>query len=114
MESVIVSEPGCYLGKISERLVIRGPMPRREQLDDDQLAFPFEVFAPPQLTVVTSNGERKPERPLRRPKTADGKRVPKTTPDQVELPLFRISEIVIAARGVSMSTDLIEACCERG
>lgn len=114
MESVIISEPGCYLGRTSERLVVRGPKPRREPVDDEQLAFPFDVPPPPALAVVTSSGVVHPDPPLRRPRTADGKPVPKISPDQIELPLFRISEIVIAARGVSMSTDLIEACCERG
>lgn len=31
-----------------------------------------------------------------------------------ELPLFRIQEIVLVGRGVSISTDLIEAACARG
>jgi CRISP-associated protein Cas1 len=34
--------------------------------------------------------------------------------EQIELPLFRVSEIVISSPGVSISTDLIETCCERG
>ena len=114
VESVIISEPGCYLGKTSERLVVRGPKPRREPVDDEQIAFPFDAPSPTVLTVVTSSGVVHSDPPLRRRRTADGKPVPKTSPDQIELPLFRISEIVIATRGVSMSTDLIEACCERG
>jgi CRISPR-associated protein Cas1 len=114
VESVIINEPGCYLGRTSERLVIRGPKPRLEPVEDGQLAFPFDLPPPPPLAVVTSSGVVRPDPPLRRRKTADGKPLPKTSPDQIELPLFRISEIVIAARGVAMSTDLIEACCERG
>lgn len=31
-----------------------------------------------------------------------------------EIPLFKLQEIVIASRGVSISVDLIEAACERG
>jgi CRISPR-associated protein Cas1 len=114
VDSVIISEPGCYLGRTSERLVVRGPRPRREAVDDEQLSLPLDLPPPPPLAVVTSSGVVHPDPPLRRRRTADGKPLPKTTPDQIELPLFRISEIVIAARGVSMSTDLIEACCERG
>ncbi len=34
--------------------------------------------------------------------------------EQVELPLFRVSEIIVASSGISISTDLIEECCERG
>lgn len=31
-----------------------------------------------------------------------------------EIPLFRLQEIVLVGRGISISTDLIEALCERG
>lgn len=31
-----------------------------------------------------------------------------------QFPLFRISEIVVSSRGIGMSSDLIEECCERG
>ena len=85
MESVIISEPGCYLGKTSERLVVRGPKPRREAVDDEQIAFPFDVPSPSVLAVVTSSGVAQPDRPLRRRRTADGRPVPKTSPDQIEL-----------------------------
>jgi CRISPR-associated protein Cas1 len=115
MESVIVTDPGSFLSKTSERLVIRGPRPRLELIEGGpQLSFGFDSPPAPCLTVVTSNGVRTPEPPLRIRRTPDGKPAPKTKPDQLELPLFRITEIVIAARGVSMSTDLIMACCERG
>ena len=115
MESVIVSEPGCFLGTTSERLIVRGPRPHLEVIEGGpQLSFPFDLPAKTPLTVVTSSGAKTPPPPLRRRRNADGTPAPKTTPDQLELPLFRISEIVIAAPGVSMSTDLIEACCERG
>jgi CRISPR-associated protein Cas1 len=33
---------------------------------------------------------------------------------ETEIPLFRIGEIVVPARGVSLSGELIEAACERG
>jgi CRISP-associated protein Cas1 len=38
----------------------------------------------------------------------------KKSPDEIELPLFRLGEIVISSPGVAISTDLVEACCERG
>ncbi|MBI5527265.1 MAG: CRISPR-associated endonuclease Cas1 [Deltaproteobacteria bacterium] len=31
-----------------------------------------------------------------------------------EFPLFRLSEIVISSRGITLSSDIIMACCERG
>jgi CRISPR-associated protein Cas1 len=56
-----------------------------------------------------------PPLPLRRPKPVDGNPpAPRKTAEQVELPLFRVSEIIVAGGGISISTDLIEECCERG
>ncbi len=112
MESVIVSAPGVMLGKTSERLVVRGPRPRLELVEGGpQLFLPIELPARPPLRLVTSAGIKGPPQPLRRSKAEGG---PRLTPERVELPLFRISDIVVAAPGVSVSTDLIEACCERG
>jgi CRISPR-associated protein Cas1 len=51
---------------------------------------------------------------LRRPKPNGDGPAPRKTPEQVELPLFRVSEIIVAGGGISISTDLIEECCERG
>ncbi len=116
MESVIVSDFGVVLGKTGERLVVRGPRPRLELIEGGpQLLLPLDLQSRPPLRVVTSNGVRTPEEPLRRPKArGDRPRAAQTKPEQVELPLFRISEIIIASSGVSLSTDLIEECCERG
>lgn len=111
MHTVIVSAPGVFLGKTSERLVVRGPRPRIELIEGGpQLFLPLDLAPKPRLSVVTSEGVRSPAPPLRRPKPGE----PRTTPDQIELPLFRISEIIIDTPGASLSTDLIEACCERG
>jgi len=98
----------------------------------------------PTLTVVTSDGLKTPPPPLRRAASAsisplanapagdraegDGKqsrdsgaashagsvKKPKKSRDEIELPLFRVGEIVIGSPGVSLSADLVEACCERG
>jgi CRISPR-associated protein Cas1 len=115
MESVIISDPGVFLGKTSERLLIRGPRPRLEVIEGGpQLTLPLHLTPLPPLTVVTSHGVQTPSPPLRRPRLIDGVPVARTKPDQLELPLFRISEIIVASPGVSVSTDLIEACCERG
>ncbi|MCW5891124.1 MAG: CRISPR-associated endonuclease Cas1 [bacterium] len=110
MDSVVVSKPGVFLGKTSERLVVRGPKPRLELVDGGpQLLLPFEIPPPQRLTVLTSAGERTEPARLRgaTPK-------PRTQPEQVELPLFRVSEIIVTGAGVTLSTDLIQACCERG
>lgn len=116
MESVIVSEFGVMLGKTSERLVVRGPRPRLELLDGGpQLWLPLDLPARPPLRVVTSEGVKTPPPPLRRRTVADGQpQAPRARPAQLELPLFRISEIIVAASGVTISSDLIEECCERG
>ncbi len=117
MESVIVSDFGVMLGKTSERLVVRGPRPRLELIEGGpQLLLPLDLQSPrPSLRLVTSNGVKAPEEPVRRPKASSGRaRAAGVKPEQVELPLFRISEIVIASSGVSLSSDLIEECCERG
>ncbi len=114
MESVIVSDFGVSLGKTSERLVVRGPRPRLELMDGGpQLLLPIDLVSRAPLRVVTSTGVRQPEEPLRRPKPGKP-RTAQPKPDQIELPLFRIGEIIIASSGVSLSTDLIEECCERG
>jgi CRISPR-associated protein Cas1 len=116
MNSVIVSDFGTVLGKTSERLVVRGPRPRLELIEGGpQLFLPMDLPARPSLRVLTSNGTKTPATPIRTGKPKDGApRAPRQRPEQVELPLFRISEIIVAAPGVSLSTDLIEACCERG
>ena len=75
-----------------------------------QLFLPLELLPRPPLRVLTSNGVRTPAPPTRKPKEG----APRTTPEQVEVPLFRISGIIIASREVTASSDLIEECCERG
>ena len=114
MESVIVSDFGVMLGKTSERLVVRGPRPRLELIEGGpQLFLPIELPPRPRLQVMTSGGVKKPEVPLRERRSGNGG-APRTKPDQIELPLFRVSEIIVTGGGVSVSSDLIEECCERG
>ncbi len=113
MQSVIVSDFGVILGQTSERLVVRGPKPRLELVEGGpQLLLPLDF--PPvvrALRLVTSEGLKEPAKSLRLtpPKAARSAKA-----EEIELPLMRISEIVVASRGVSLSTDLIESCCERG
>jgi CRISPR-associated protein Cas1 len=66
------------------------------------------------LAVVASGGEKRPAPPLRDFGQNGAVRPPKSSPDRVEMPLFRVGHIVIASMGVSVSAGLIEACCERG
>lgn len=113
MDSVVITKPGVFLGKTSERLVVRGPRPNVDLIDGEpQLTLPFGLPPPPpSLAVVTSEGTRKPPQPLRRLGDAATSR---RKQEQLQIPLFRISEIIVTASGVSLSTDLIEECCERG
>jgi len=117
MNSVIISGYGVMLAKTGERLVIRGPRPRLELIEGGpQLFLPLGVdHKRPTLTVITSEGTKTPPPPLRRSlPDANGAKPPKKSPDEIEMPLFRVSEIIITSPGVSISTNLVEACCERG
>jgi CRISPR associated protein Cas1 len=117
MNSVIISDYGVMLAKTGERLVIRGPKPRLELIEGGpQLFLPLGLHNKrPTLSVVTSDGLRTPPPPLRRSTLdANGAKPPKKSADEIEMPLFRVGEIVIGSPGVAISADLIEACCERG
>jgi hypothetical protein len=107
MNSVIVTGFGVMLGKTSERLVVRGPRPRLELVEGGpQLFLPLDLPARPPLQVVTSDGIKSPVPSLRAARAANGDR-PAARPkaEQVELPLFRVSEIIVASSGISISTD---------
>jgi len=116
MDSVIVSDYGVMLAKTGDRLVVRGPRPRLEVIEGGpQLFLPLGLDnRRPALKLVTSSGEKHPAEPLRHLGANPAVRPPKASADQIELPLFRVGHIVVASAGVSISTDLIEACCERG
>lgn len=98
------------LGKTGERLVVRGPRPRLELVEGgpQALFLPIDLPPRPRLQVVTSAGVRKPE-VLLRERRAGGSSggAPRAKPDQIELPLFRVSEIIVTGGGVSVSSDLI-------
>ncbi len=116
MNSVIISDYGVTLGKTGERLVVRGARPRLELIEGGpQLVLPLGLnHKRPTLAVIASDGPKTPAPPLRRMADGAGATSPKKSPDQVEIPLFRVGEIVIGSPGVSLSADLVEACCERG
>lgn len=116
MESVIVSDFGVMLGKSSERLVVSGARPRLELVEGGpQLWLPLDMPPPRRgLRLVTSSGIKEPAPSLSLSKPKPGSRRASGGSQHIELPLFRISEIVVASRGVTLSSDLIEECCDRG
>lgn len=122
--------------KTSERVVVRGPRPRLELLEGGpQLLLPMDLGASPGPNLRVIRGKKgetagASDRPAvetgtqsvdgapgagksseARPEPA---KAPKQGPILTEVPFFRLSEIVIASGGVSLSTDLIEECCDRG
>jgi hypothetical protein len=102
MNSVIISDYGVMLAKTGERLVIRGPKPRLELIEGGpQLFLPLGLHNKrPTLSVVTSDGLRTPPPPLRRSTLdANGAKPPKKSADEIEMPLFRVGEIVIGSPG---------------
>src|SRR5271165_5102087 len=111
MNSVIITDYGVMLGKTGDRLVVRGPRPRLELIEGGpQLFLPLGLNAPrPKLTVVSSSGPRSAPPPLRMPKNTGGDagvtgaKPLKLRPEQIEMPLFRVSEIIIGSPGVSVS-----------
>lgn len=95
---VIVSEPGSVIGLHSERVVIRSRAnPKIETFTPDfQLLLPF--------ADDDESGQKPAEAAEEQSKEY------KTT----EVPLLKLSEIIICSRGVSISTDIVEECCLRG
>ena len=74
--------------------------------------LPFEwPKDPAKLSVLTTSGEKTSPPSLRLSASKPGSRAPK---EEIEIALLRLSEVVVASRGVSLSSDIIEACCERG
>ena len=135
MESLIVQDFGASLHKTSERVVVRGPRPHLELLEGGpQLLLPMDLGAShvPDLKVIqgkkrmaegaTAKDTGEPEGPAEASSKqtevpagkTDSPKAPKQGPILTEVPFFRLSEIVIASGGVSLSTDLIEECCDRG
>src|SRR6516162_2550076 len=111
MHSVVISDYGVMLAKRGERLVIRGPKPRLELIEGGpQLFLPLGLNNKrPILSVVTSEGLKTPAPALRRSAPdANGIKTPKKSRDEIELPLFRVREIVIGSPGVAISADLVE------
>jgi CRISPR-associated protein Cas1 len=135
MQSLIVQDFGASLHKTSERVVVRGPRPHLELLEGGpQLLLPMDLGTSqvPDLRVIQGkkgaaeganagqgeNPDQASNNSLKETEAArtkpDPPKAPKQGPILTEVPFFRLSEIVIASGGVSLSTDLIEECCDRG
>jgi CRISPR-associated protein Cas1 len=116
METLIVQDFGASLHKTSERVVVRGPRPRLELVEGGpQLLLPVDLpSAPPALKVVSTQKRKSREGTEQGTGTSSTRDLPKQGPVLTEVPFFRISEIVVASAGVSISADLIEECCQRG
>jgi CRISPR-associated protein Cas1 len=136
VQTLIVQDFGVSLHKTSERVVVRGPRPRLELIEGGpQLLLPMDLGASPAPTLRVLRGKKnEPDGAVQKPNGPEGSdsvvaesgtaqqksaqaetpKVPKHGPILTEVPFFRLSEILIASGGVSLSTDLIEECCDRG
>ncbi len=135
MESLVVQDFGVSLHKTSERVVVRGPRPHLELVEGGpQLILPMDLGASPFPDLKLIQGKKRSpgdastegkgvgkgavegssKEAEEAPAKAGLPKAPKQGPILTEVPFFRLSEIVIASGGVSLSTDLIEECCERG
>jgi CRISPR-associated protein Cas1 len=102
---IIINQYGALLGKHSERLIIKSSLPVRTEPEgiDRQLPLPF-----PEANHVP--GECSSNLAPAKPIQTKSHRVR----EKQEIPFFRISELIIASKGVSISADLIEELCQRG
>ncbi len=102
---IIVNQYGAVLGKHSERLIIKSPLPARTEPPwvDRQMLLPFPGADPPEGDCASNLAPVKPIQTKSR-----------RSREKQEIPFFRISELIIASYGVSISTDLIKELCSRG
>ncbi len=84
--TVVVREYGTFVGRRGERLVLRGPVKARSAAAEAPTA---DTYPPPRARAAAPR-------------------------DEEEIPLFRVGEIVLPSRGVTVSTDLIEEATARG
>ncbi len=90
--TVIVREYGSSLGKRGERLVIRHPVKRAAAAQSE--------------AASTNEGSAEEVPP--------GRRATAAKREEEEIPFFRIGEILLPPRGVSISTDVVEEAAQRG
>ncbi|AKT38513.1 CRISPR-associated endonuclease Cas1 [Chondromyces crocatus] len=103
--TVLVEGYGVSVGKRSERLVVRRRPPREDATGNTEGAanVPPPLASPPTASLL-------PASPL-----PAARRTPATTrPTEEEIPFFQIGEIVLPARGVSVSVEMLAEAAERG
>ncbi len=83
--TIVIQEYGTFLGKHSERLVIRGPSTLKARLRENASAADADV----QAGAI-------PRRP------------------EDEVPFFQIGEIIVPLRGVTLSSEMMAESAERG
>jgi hypothetical protein len=53
VDSVVVTKPGVFLGKTSERLIVRGPKPRVDLIDGElQFSLPCSNGAAKDASII--------------------------------------------------------------
>jgi CRISPR-associated protein Cas1 len=96
--TIVVREFGTYHGKRGERLLLRAPAPKGADAHGPTEPAPgaeAEANAATEPATAAKRGRGAPRR-------------------EEEIPFFRVGEVVLPARGASVSSELIEACAERG
>lgn len=86
--TIVIERFGTFLGKRGERLLIRTPAAKPALQPAPSAPLPANDTEPPA------------------PRAREH--------DEEELPLFRVGEIVLPSRGVTLSTDLVEELARRG
>lgn len=128
--TVVVDRFGTFLGKRGERLLMRSPAEGRERdrvpdgprpevrvdearVDEARVdeARPDHAGAlpTPEVDVAGEVGRADP-RQRSRERVASSKRAW----HEEEIPLFRVGEVVVPERGVTLSTDLVDELARRG
>lgn len=115
--TIVVECFGTSLGKRGERLVVRAPArkPRHDEAATEGRADTEKRRADTR-TCGMEDGQTLGKRVGRARDDESGgdDAVGRRKRDEEEIPLFRVGEIVLPSRGVSISTDLVEEVVRRG
>lgn len=99
MYTIVVDKFGAVLGKRGLRLVVKAPIKEKADPNIKQLELPF-------MATISERNKSV------RPRAGVGG---KTKYEIIsEMPFDRVSDIILGAQGISLSTDVIRECCERG
>jgi CRISPR-associated protein Cas1 len=113
--TIVVTDRGTFLGKRGERLLLRRPTKARPAAAPEAQSLPGgdggAVSEAPSEGALSSPPPRTPHRARGGEAHAEPEGRART---EEEIPLFRVGEIVLPSRGVSVSTDLIEEAAMRG